>query len=254
MRERLRVVLRPSERLEPLRRAAVALRPSRPRDLTVRDVPEQEVAERVLGLAGDRGAAGPLDELLPLEPVQALLHETPGSSVAVGERACPEHLAVNGCVLEQRFLVRGERVEARRDDSLHGLGERQPLRFTPLGQHADVLLRVERVALRTREELRLRSRVEHGLVEERRHEPGGVGVRERRERDRVRVELAAAPARTPLEQLRTGGAQDEQRHAARPVDEVVDEIEQALVRPVQILEHEHGRLRVGEGLEQLTPR
>ena len=70
----------------------------------------------------------------------------------------------------------------------------------------------------------------------------------------MRVELAAAPARTPLEQLRTGGAQDEQRHAARPVDEVVDEIEQALVRPVQILEHEHGRLRVGEGLEQLTPR
>ena len=46
-----------------------------------------------------------------------------------------------------------------------------------------------------------------------------------------RVRLAAAPARPPREQLRPGRADDEQRHAARPVGEVVDEVEQRRRRP-----------------------
>ena len=36
-------------------------------------------------------------------------------------------------------------------------------------------------------------------------------------------------------------ASDEQRHVAHPVDELVDEVEQRVVGPVQILEHEHRR-------------
>src|SRR2546423_4016342 len=73
--ERLRVVLGPAERLDPLGRPPVALRSGRPRDLAVGDVSEQEMAERVLRLARDRGTTRPLDELLSLEPVQTLLDE-----------------------------------------------------------------------------------------------------------------------------------------------------------------------------------
>ena len=65
--------------------------------------------------------------------------------------------------------------------------------------------------------------------------------------------LAAAPARPALEQLRPGGADDEQRHAGRPVDEVVDEVEQPVVGPVQILEDEHERALLGERLEEAAP-
>ena len=78
-------------------------------------------------------------------------------------------------------------------------------------------------------------------------------LRERRERDRRRVALAAAPAGPPLEQLRPRRADDEQRHAGRPVDEVVDEVEQAVVGPVQILEDEHERALLGERLEEAAP-
>ena len=43
----------------------------------------------------------------------------------------------------------------------------------------------------------------------------------------------------PLVQLRAGGAEEKQRHALRPVGEVLEEGEQRLVGPVQVLEHEH---------------
>ena len=66
-----------------------------------------------------------------------------------------------------------------------------------------------------------------------------VVVRERRERDRRRVRLPSAPARTAREELGPRGADDEHRHSGRPVDQVVDEVEQAVVRPVQILEDEN---------------
>jgi hypothetical protein len=37
-----------------------------------------------------------------------------------------------------------------------------------------------------------------------------------------------------LVQLRAGGAEDEQRNAGRPVDEVLEELEQCRVGPVQV--------------------
>src|SRR5919206_588186 len=49
----------------------------------------------------------------------------------------------------------------------------------------------------------------------------------------------AAPAAAALEQLRARRADDQHRHAARPVDQVVDEIEHLVVGPVQILEDQH---------------
>ena len=76
---------------------------------------------------------------------------------------------------------------------------------------------------------------------------------QRREADRRRVELAAAPTGPSLEQLRPGAADDEQRDAAQPVDELVDEVEQAVVGPVQVLEDEHERPLLGERLEEAPP-
>ena len=48
-------------------------------------------------------------------------------------------------------------------------------------------------------------------------------------------------------------ADDEERDVAEPVDEVVDEVEQAVVGPVEVLEHEHGRAPLGDRLEEATP-
>ncbi|HEX2428779.1 MAG TPA: hypothetical protein VHI53_12680 [Gaiellaceae bacterium] len=80
------------------------------------------------------------------------------------------------------------------------------------------------------------------------------GVRERRERERRRVELAAAPVGPSLEQLRPRRRDDEQRDVRHPLDELVQEVEQALVGPVDVLEDEHEGTLLGEALEEAAPR
>ena len=78
-------------------------------------------------------------------------------------------------------------------------------------------------------------------------------VGERRERERRRVQLAAAPARAALEELRPRGRDDEQRHVGHPVDELVEEVEKALVGPVDVLDDEDERALLGETLEEAAP-
>ena len=77
---------------------------------------------------------------------------------------------------------------------------------------------------------------------------------ERRKRDGERVALAGAPARPTLDQLRARGRDDDDRHVRRPADEVLHEVEEIVVRPVQILDEEHERRPFREGLEEARPR
>ena len=67
MRDHLGVVFRPSERLDPLRRSQMLLRTLRAGNLPVRDVTDEQMFERVLGLTLDGAAARTLDELLLLQ-------------------------------------------------------------------------------------------------------------------------------------------------------------------------------------------
>ena len=71
--------------------------------------------------------------------------------------------------------------------------------------------------------------------------------------DRRRVHLAAAPAGSPGQQFGARGAEDEERDAARPVDEVVDEVEERFVGPMQVLEDEHERPLLGDRLQEAAP-
>ena len=57
-----------------------------------------------------------------------------------------------------------------------------------------------------------------------------------------------------LEELRPRRRDDEQRDVGHPVDELVDEVEQALVRPVEVLEDEDERALLGEPFEEAPPR
>src|SRR5205823_4283561 len=114
--------------------------------------------------------------------------------------AGPEDLAEHGRVLDEPLLVGAEAVEPCGDDALDRLGELVG------GPALDIepceLLRIERVATRSFEELALRCRGEERLFEDVLDDPCRFVVGERRERERRRVELAAAPTRTTVEQLR----------------------------------------------------
>src|SRR5207247_8740763 len=84
------------------------------------------------------------------------------------------------------------------------------------------------------------------VADERGEQIGGLAVRERQKRQRT------GPARPTVEQLRPGGAEDEQRSAG-PVGEALEEVELPVVGPVNVLEHEH-RAVAGPLLEEAPPR
>src|SRR4249919_1702235 len=86
------------------------------------------------------------------------------------------------------------------------------------------------------------------------HELRGLTARERREREGQRIRLATSPGRATRKQFRARRTDDEQRYARRPVDEMVDEVEEAFVGPVEILEDEDERALVGDSLEEAAPR
>ena len=147
--------------------------------------------------------------------------------------AGPEDLPDDGCVLEQALLRSGQPVEARRDDALERLGKRELLGRALLEVQLGELLGVERVAARALEQRLLDVGGKQRAVEQVPDQRGGLLVGQRRERERRGVELAAAPVRAALEQLGPRRGDDEQRDVGHPVDELVDEVEQALVRPVE---------------------
>ncbi len=123
----------------------------------------------------------------------------------------------------------------------------------PLGEHPHRLLDEERVALGLRE---------HGRDVDRQLELGGqrgdelgalVGP-QRLELERRRADAASAPRRPDVEQLGARDAEQEQRRLAHPRGEMLDQLEQRLLAPVHVLEHEHERLRLGELLRPRTRR
>ena len=239
--------------LEPLGGEPVRLGSAGPRDLGVGDVADEDVPEDEGGLAGHGRPALAADVLLALQPEEALLDLVARAAAHRGQRPDPEDLPDNRRALQERLLLRRQRVEARGDDSLDGLGQRELRPGERLGEHADVFLGVERIAARVGEEPRRAAVLDGLLREEGDQQLLGLRVRERRERDGDGAPLAAAPARTALEELRPGCAHDQDRDAGRPVDEMVDEVEQAVVGPVQVLEDEHERVLLGQRLEEPAP-
>jgi hypothetical protein len=169
VREHLGAVLAiRAQRLDPLGRELVLLRPQGARDLAVGDVANEHVPERVLSLGRNRGAPLAPHELLALEPVQALLDRPALEPVHGGERSAPEDLPDHGRVLNERLVLGGERVEPCSDDPLDGLRQGRVVRgsHSPLGDHPGVLLGIERVAPGLGEQRSLRLGRHDGLLEQ----------------------------------------------------------------------------------------
>ncbi len=78
-------------------------------------------------------------------------------------------------------------------------------------------------------------------------------LRKRLEVERCEVSVPGTPGRPLLQQLRPRQRDHEQRLVARPIEQVLDEVEHRRVRPLHVLEGEDRRVRVGEPLEEQTP-
>ena len=95
----------------------------------------------------------------------------------------------------------------------------------------------------------LRGQPGHETRQQALHVGGGQGL----EVDRGERTQARPPVRAPVEELGPGKRDERDRDPAAPLHDVVDEVEQAWVRVLEVLEHQdHGR-RVGQPLEERPP-
>ena len=252
--DHLGLILGPAERSDPRRGLLMLLGSLRPRDLAVRDVADEQMPERILGLPRHRRAALPTDELLALERVQPFLRDP---ALDLAERrggAQPEDLPDDRRVLKERLFLCGEPVDARGEQPLNRLRHSELLHPVVRLEHSRELLGVQRVPACALEQRLVRVGLERRPRQEHANELRRLVVAERRQRQRERMRLPAAPARATREQLGARGPDDEQWHAAGPVDEVVDEVEQTVVGEVQVFEDEHERVLLRERLEEAPPR
>src|SRR5919106_764187 len=176
------------------------------------------------------------------------------------ERPLPEDTASHGGALERCLARRRQVVDAGGDERLQRVGDatRATVAHSALDQHPDRLLDEERIPLGALEQLCRKSRrqltgrtckLDDELVDQQLALLGG----QRLELDRGRPDTASAPPRSCVEQLRSRETEYEERRAD-PVGEVLDEIEQRLLGPVDVLEEEDKRLHVAERLHDLPRR
>ena len=162
--------------------------------------------------------------------------------------ALVEHAALDRAALEDGALGRVELIEASREQRVDG-GRDADLATPGSADQRDHLLDEERIALGGRGD----ALTQHGLgAAQLLQEPLGLCGVERLEQHGRGVELAAAPGGPRLEEFRPGHAQQQDRSVASEVGDVLDEVEQSLLGPVQVVEHADERLLVRLFLEQLA--
>ena len=248
----------PGERLDPARCQPVHVRPPFAGDLAVGNVAYEDMPERVL-------VVFPATDVRRSRRTNSLRSRScKRSSASLRDRDCryraaaPSQKTLPRTAPSCKSAFSSLWVSASRrggDDPLHGLGQWQVFVAhveAAVGNHANEFLRVERIPAGARQELAPLLGLEPS-VEEGRDERSRVVLGERRQGDRGRVPLAATPARPAVEELGPCSAEDEERHVGRPFGHLVDEVEQTVVRPVEILEDEDERPLLGKRLEEAPP-
>ena len=134
--------------------------------------------------------------------------------------------------------LRPEPVEPGLQERLDRRGHDDLALAAVLAHHREHLLDEERVAAGGGEDPRRAVLGDRGPPPRREMSSLAVLRGERLEQDRRRVELAAAPAGPQLEQLRAGDAEQEDRGVARPVGDVLDQIEEDGLGPLDVVEHD----------------
>ena len=191
------------------------------------------------------------NELAADEPLKELFSVAARDVADRFDGARPECLPDDCRVLQHPLLDVRQRIEPCRDDATQAVG--QLLEPAVLDEHSTELFRVQRVAADAGKQGLVRLGRNRSPLEERGDQLGGTAPGQGRYRDRQHARLAAGPARSALEQLRSCSRDDEEGHAADLLDHLVDEVEECVVCPVHVLEDEHERALVREGLQVTSP-
>ena len=252
---------RPRRLVEPRREPLVELRSGRLRDRRVRLVADQQVSEPERVGRGQVGALG-ADDLLAdqrSDAIGCIRH----FAREFADRGEVEDLPHHRCDLDQPAFRCGQLVQPRReqrrdrrwDGQVREIAGRRPSALlqdepTLVDQEARDLLRVERVPLGGGGD----ALADHGIHRVIRQEVGDelpalLGV-QRFEQDRRRVQLPPGPAGAIVEQLGARHAREQDRDVASQIRDVLDQLDERGLCPLDVVDHEdHGALG-GEALEQ----
>ena len=149
------------------------------------------------------------------------------------------------------FDAAGKPIDARADQRLDGVGDPVGLFLAALLDAAHDLFEEERVALGLLEQQLPRLGRHRRAGAQRVDQLFAVSRAECLELDRRRAHAASAPVRAHVEELGPRQAEHEKR-LADPGGDALDQLEQRLFRPVDVLEDEHERLGLSHQLGPLA--
>ena len=229
---------------EPAPGSGMELRPLGARQSLVGDLADQDVAERVA--VGARWS----DEIAIQQGLDGFLDLALEGWVDSRHACRPECPTKDGSHLQhapgvgRKLVQSGEHrrldVIGQSGQGLFGLVRPEGARLKAVGYRAHDLAGEERVAF---------GALDHGFDEVGRsrleqvpHECGNGPIVERLQRQREMVAAAGAPRWPALEQFGPGEDHHQERQVAMWLDDVLDEVEQAVARPVQVFEYQDERM------------
>ena len=216
--------------------------------------------------SGDRGSDWMASRSLLTRLARAWFDGVRGTSRDRAQRRGGERLAEHRGILEQLSLGRPDAVEARCDQRVERLRnlerveraldvERSVLRDeqAAVEQHAHRLDRVQRHARRALAGCARSGRPAARAPCPRAAATSPLAAADRGESD-VNPRLPVPQPGAAIGHLRARQRDHEDRRVARPLEQILDEIEQAAVRPLQVLEDQDREVLGGEPLEEEPPR
>ena len=139
------------------------------------------------------------------------------------------------------------------ETAIGGTGENPASRLLAqapvVDQHGQHLLDEQGVAFGQAEDPPLERLGQARLAEEVPHDAAALGAGELRELNLGRRPSPRGETRPVLAELVTGRADEQERHAERGVEDVLDEIEEGWLRPVDVIEDHHERPAASQLLE-----
>ena len=168
------------------------------------------------------------------------------------DRACPEGSSDHRAALQHDLRAGRQSVDPRADHRLERVRDSVATVGSLLEEHPHRLLDEQRIALGLVEKARTDVPAHLVFLEQCVCERLAVVAPERLELDRGRAHAPPSPARPHVEQLRPCEAKDQQRTLAHPLREMVDQLQQRLFGPVDVLEDHDQRLHVGELVGELA--
>jgi hypothetical protein len=216
-------------------------RDSRVGDVTDKDVVEPEGVLRLAARTRGMEQASPYERLQPTVCGHNLIRRS-----QVHDRGAREFPARNGSPLEHGSFLWVEPIEAAREQRFHGRGNRLESLRSRFLVESQQLLDEEWIPLGDVRDARSRLGPD-SCAGELPDERVGFCSSERLQPENVTVGAQAGPLVT---QLRARKAEDEQRRFDGPRGEVLDEVEQGRLCPMQVFEHEDQWKPASERLEQ----